>query len=364
MTDDHSDSEEIRQSSVRLVFIAIVYLGIYIFSDFFTKPIADHLSYGQLYLLSLIYLIPVLFHYYMIKRYPDRWVFGRKVFITSIDLISITALLYFLGADGAVYTPLYLWLVMGNGMRHGRNMFLVGILLALLSLSSLLLISPYWRENINVIYGLAIALILLPLFYLRLMNRLSEKNQELKDLLALTEYQAKYDAMTELPNRQTYEKRITQYILKGEPFSLFFIDLDGFKDVNDTHGHHIGDMVLKEVARRIGAFVSNQDMVARFGGDEFVLIKHGAGGKLEDFATSLTDIITHEYSIEGLDLELSASIGVSFYPDDTTDEIQLNCYADKAMYEAKKRGGNRYVFFQNIQKEEDVLSGHPAIVPL
>jgi len=366
-SDTTSYSEEIKQIHVRTIFIITIYLSVYLLADVLSGPFPNHLDYGQLFLLSLLYVIPAGLHAYFVKHYPATFVWARRIFIMLLDLTYTTLLLYYLNPLGTVYSPLYLWIVMGNGMRYGRKIFFVAMGIALFCLALLTFISPYWNNNINVVYGLAVAIILLPLFYLRLMSRLTEKNRELEKLLRLTDYQAKYDTLTAIPNRQMYEKSMEMYLEKGESFALFFIDLDGFKDINDNFGHQVGDLVLKEVSERIKPLIRKKDMIARLGGDEFVLIRRLPDPHLEDFAAKLLSVISDPYHVGTLDLSLSASIGISICPDDASDELHLNSYADQAMYHAKKTGKNRYLFYRQLQfleRNDGKVSSHPGIAAL
>ena len=125
--------------------------------------------------------------------------------------------------------------------------------------------------------------------------------------------------------------------------AVLFIDLDNFKPINDLHGHLTGDMLLKKVASRLSQSVREVDTVARFGGDEFALVLPNI--ELPDFAQSvakkLLEQVKRSYIINGKQLSVSCSIGISLYPTDGETADQLISSADKAMYSAKSAGGNR-----------------------
>ena len=159
---------------------------------------------------------------------------------------------------------------------------------------------------------------------------------------------AYHDALTGLPNRVLLEERLSLALARakrsGHEVAVCLLDLDGFKPINDTFGHLIGDRVLQEVAERIKGCLRESDMVARYGGDEFVLV--------------LDDLVEQRQSREVVERVLMAvaqpllchpgarvraSIGVSIYPEDATDAFSLLKHADEAMYAAKRDGGNHFV---------------------
>jgi diguanylate cyclase (GGDEF)-like protein len=197
---------------------------------------------------------------------------------------------------------------------------------------------------------LAIALII-SVLDLRLESRtailaisLAEANQELT-------YLALHDNLTKLPNRVLLEDRLDRAIQsanrENSRFALMFMDLDGFKTVNDAYGHHIGDLLLVEVAQRIGLNVRSQDTIARVGGDEFVLLAGVA--EPADAATLADKVLTaiqEPFQVAGRLLRVSTSIGIAIYPGDGARQDDLLTNADAAMYHAKALGRNTYCFFE------------------
>lgn len=158
---------------------------------------------------------------------------------------------------------------------------------------------------------------------------------------------AQHDALTGLPNRVLLADRLERTLLaarrdSGE-LALLYLDLDGFKEVNDAHGHEAGDVVLRTLARRIHACIRASDTLARLGGDEFVVLLPDM--KDHGHALTLADKIIAEVRRpvtlqQGVSARLSASIGIAFYPDHGTDAQTLLTHADQAMYAAKKGGKN------------------------
>ncbi len=182
------------------------------------------------------------------------------------------------------------------------------------------------------------------------------------DITAIKEYQnqlehlANFDALTHLPNRVLLADRLQQAMAqakrRGQQLAVAFLDLDGFKTINDTHGHEVGDQVLITLAARMKRVLREGDTLARLGGDEFVAVLID----LEDRSASLP-MLTRQLTaaaqpvqVEDLSLRLSASLGVTFYPQDhDIDADQLLRQADQAMYQAKVAGKNRYHLFDSEQ---------------
>jgi|KBSSwiStaDraftv2_1062776.scaffolds.fasta_scaffold00419_2 diguanylate cyclase (GGDEF)-like protein/PAS domain S-box-containing protein len=164
------------------------------------------------------------------------------------------------------------------------------------------------------------------------------------------QYLATRDALTGLPNRLLLHERLTQAIAKakrsGHRVGVLFIDLDRFKNVNDTLGHRIGDELLKRVTAALSSALRETDLLARLGGDEFMVI-------VEDFddpsvlgriAQKLLDAIQQPFEIESHDIFVTSSIGIAVYPDDSDDPEELLKHADVAMYRSKELGRNTYQF--------------------
>lgn len=168
---------------------------------------------------------------------------------------------------------------------------------------------------------------------------------------------ANYDQLTRLPNRRLFYDRLDQGMRKcdrnDESLALLFLDLDHFKEVNDTLGHQTGDELLIQVANRIVNHVRASDTVARLGGDEFTVIIGNfiSRNDVEKVAQSLVDVLSSPFSIDQHEIHISASIGVIFYPDDRQDLESLLDGADKAMYMSKKRGKHCYTLFEDIHKD-------------
>ena len=178
-------------------------------------------------------------------------------------------------------------------------------------------------------------------------------------------FQAEHDALTGLPNRLMFETRLQQALLRAQQqesmVAVFFLDLDRFKQINDTLGHRAGDMFLKQVAKRLSGRIPAGQTLARVGGDEFTLVLCQQPGArwIEETAERMLESLEAPIPIEGQNLFASASIGISVFPQDGEDYLTLQKHADLAMYRAKQFGKNRY----EIYSTDAQLSGSAALEP-
>ncbi|MCL4432693.1 MAG: bacteriohemerythrin [Epsilonproteobacteria bacterium] len=179
-------------------------------------------------------------------------------------------------------------------------------------------------------------------------KKAEEQLYEQKNIL---HHQAYHDALTNLPNRALFNDRVNQAIEKAKRYSkelaIFFIDLDHFKHINDSLGHGIGDKVLQEIANRLNHNIRKEDTLARFGGDEFVLLVDdlAQGQDATPLAQKILESLSQPLLIEGHTLYISSSIGISLFPQDDQDVQKLLMYADNAMYRAKDAGRNNFQFY-------------------
>lgn len=196
-------------------------------------------------------------------------------------------------------------------------------------------VSPMWRGNE------------MPNFCIAVVMDITERKQSEE----LIWRQANFDTLTDLPNRRMFRDRLEQEAKKSDreqlPLALLLIDLDQFKEVNDTLGHEVGDVLLREAAQRISACVRESDTVARLGGDEFTVVLSSVDdhGHVEAVAQKILDRLSIPFHLEGEVVFISASIGITLYPNDARDIDSLMKNADQAMYAAKSKGRRRFNYF-------------------
>lgn len=183
------------------------------------------------------------------------------------------------------------------------------------------------------------------------------ENHALLDKLSELEKIAHYDPLTKLPNRLQFDKALSSATAimrrKKDRFAVCFIDLDHFKMVNDTYGHDVGDALLQAVTQRMVSCLRREDVLARFGGDEFGLLLWGGNyGVAEKVARKIVNKCQKVFNIGGHSIGVSVSIGIALYPEAGVRTSDLLKHADVALYGTKKAGRNSYQFFQQ-QVEQD-----------
>lgn len=161
-------------------------------------------------------------------------------------------------------------------------------------------------------------------------------------------YLAHFDSLTGLPNRLLFDDALRRTLAEakqaaGSQFGLLFVDLDRFKQVNDSYGHAIGDLLLREVARRLTGSVREDDLVSRRSGDEFVVLLRALGSAEEAYviAERVRAAMQQAFELEGRTIAARCSVGAAIYPRDGEDARNLLRRADMAMYRAKAAGGDR-----------------------
>lgn len=174
------------------------------------------------------------------------------------------------------------------------------------------------------------------------LSSVSRDITERKELETMVKRQALYDVVTNLPNRRYLYQKLSQTIansIKEQRFAIMFIDLDGFKAINDTFGHQIGDMVLDITASRLKSCVRKYDFISRFAGDEFIILLENieALDVIKQVAGRIVETFHQPFYLAGHKIKVTVSIGVSLYPDHGSDEETLINKADQAMYQIKRQ---------------------------
>ena len=187
---------------------------------------------------------------------------------------------------------------------------------------------------------------------------LQQKDAERERAEQRTMHLARHDSLTDLPNRMMFRERLKQEIGRmrryGNSFAIHFLDLDQFKDINDTLGHQAGDKLLVAVAERLKQSIREIDTIARLGGDEFAVIQTGLRDAADAaiMATKLIDVLSSPFNVDGHEFHTRASVGIALYTADMIDEQVILTQADLAMYKAKGLGGGRYCFHLPEMDEE------------
>jgi diguanylate cyclase (GGDEF)-like protein len=200
-------------------------------------------------------------------------------------------------------------------------------------------------RSINGLCGPALALgsgeaVTVPLLHLAEADEVGQSLIKASQMLQEARHRGHHDALTGLANRVLFDQIVDHQLLicarNGDPLAVLYIDLDGFKSVNDTHGHATGDELLREVAARLKSGIRSSDLAARLGGDEFAIVLVNTGIRAAATAAGkLADGVSAPYRIGQLTIEISASIGIASYPDSGTSSEALLHSADQTMYKAK-----------------------------
>lgn len=173
--------------------------------------------------------------------------------------------------------------------------------------------------------------------------------------------QAHFDHLTNLPNRQLFNDRLEQHLLqahrKRQRAALLYLDLDRFKNINDSLGHASGDILLRKVSERMRLCLRETDTISRLGGDEFVIVLPNISSPKDagNVADHIIESISRPYLIQSREIFVNASIGIAIYPEDGTNNKELLAHADSAMYHAKESGRGKYMFFEENMNKEVVL---------
>jgi diguanylate cyclase (GGDEF)-like protein/PAS domain S-box-containing protein len=177
-------------------------------------------------------------------------------------------------------------------------------------------------------------------------------------------YLARIDALTKIPNRMQFQHLLQRCIARArrssKPLCLFYIDIDAFKEINDTFGHLAGDTTLETVAERLGAALPDDSIIGRLAGDEFAVILDGIGPdeqgrkQTDAMAQLLLDRLADPFFVQGHEVFMTASMGIAYYPNDAPNVIDLIRNADAALYHAKKSGGNVYSYYEPLMNEAAV----------
>ena len=330
------------QAVIRLAigFLTFVYTLEAVLTGRATIPLSEMLVLAGFFLLAATIIL---------IRVRTRISVPARLTGMVLDIGMLSYVINMLQEPGFLLLPIYLWVIVGNGLRYGLRYLLAATGLSVFGLVLVFTSEDIWARNLYMAAGWLLALLVLPGYFAVLLRRMRKQAMELERLSQHMEILAKHDTLTALPNRSAFYERIKDEMARadaqGQVMAMAFVDLDGFKVVNDDYGHDVGDAVIKTAAKRITQSVRTDDFVARLGGDEFVVLlschdaeQAGVDKVVQKILTSLTQ----SFDAGGRTIALSASIGVAFYPRDGRDlESLLRC-ADSEMYSVKRAGKNGY----------------------
>jgi diguanylate cyclase (GGDEF)-like protein len=279
-------------------------------------------------------------------------------------LLGLMTLLTLVRSDNAIYHMLASVLTIGYaagfcGRNAGRPVIAIGQLsLAASPVAIGLLLSP---EPLRWVLGGVTCVFVVGMVDITLQTysavlKAMSATQEQKILTARFERLARYDAMTGLENRAAFQERLQSELAglpDNEQLAILWLDLDKFKEINDSLGHPAGDRVLCTVARQLTSIVDGRGSVARFGGDEFVLLCRGSkAGFAEDMAREVIRAVIVPMDLDGAAIQVTGSIGLALAPTDGNDSDTLLQHADMALYHAKSNGRNDFCTFKPSMEEE------------
>jgi len=262
----------------------------------------------------------------------------RRILSMIMDIGATTYALYLLGAIGTPVYGVYLFNACGNGFRYGPRYLYLSSALSVAGFMLVLATNEYWAAHRTMGVGLLIVLIVIPMYVASLVRQLHSALERMRTM-------ATHDTLTGLPNRHSFYEQLRHTLRIAErnsaPFAVVFVDLDGFKPINDALGHAAGDTVLKSVARRLEQSVRKNDIVARFGGDEFVIILSDIHKTaVPSVALKIIDTVAMPHEFNGKTVMLTSSVGIAAYPDSSRSVDELVARADAAMYRSKRAGRN------------------------
>ena len=263
---------------------------------------------------------------------------ARRILSIIMDVGATTYALYFLGAISTPVYGVYLFNACGNGFRYGARYLFLSSALGVAGFAFVLAASEYWASHRTLGIGLLIVLLVIPMYFSGLVRQLHAALAHMRTM-------ATHDTLTGLPNRHSFYEQLQHTLMRAErrstPFAVMFVDLDGFKPINDSLGHAAGDAVLISVARRLEQSVRKNDFVARFGGDEFVIILSNIHKTaVPSVARKIIATVAEPHEFDGKAVTLTSSVGIAGYPDDGGLVNELVAQADAAMYRSKRSGSN------------------------
>jgi diguanylate cyclase (GGDEF)-like protein len=291
-----------------------------------------------------------------IVMHPQRSAW-RRAFGAVVDIGSTTVVMLRYGEIAAPLYGIYLWVTFGNGFRYGVRSLYASYAMSMAGFAAVVTLNPFWHERLPMTGGLLVTLAAVPPYGAILLKALERANDTLRQ-------QAMRDVLTGLYNRrylmEWFERELHRARRHKERLGVMMIDIDHFKRVNDTFGHAAGDEVLRSVARFMLRMTRAEDILCRFGGEEFVLVQTKASAEaiLKRAEQLRQSIPTREIVYHGRRLgPVSLSIGVAMFPEDGEQAEEILRAADGALYRAKENGRNRVVMLSRAPERRGSGAG-------
>jgi diguanylate cyclase (GGDEF)-like protein len=357
-TSGHVFSEN--DDELRLKYI--LFNALILFNIFVVSIAATMRMFNAQYIQGLVDIIYILcaFIAFMVARYSRASLNALMYFVIFYSYSVVTFLFYY-SLHPLIGTAWYILVLMISFVFKGR---VTAMIIFLISLISMVLISKlHYHYTFSEIF-----LGLLPytavIFFLYIFDT---QNENLKSMIkqqrSRYKYLSQHDTLTGIPNRAFFFNKLKELLhsvqQKKQKIAILFVDLDKFKQINDTLGHQAGDIILKEVASRIQKALDHKGIVTRYGGDEFAIIVEQIEGIgiMKELIHRIFHSMHIPIDINGTPVQITMSIGATIAPDDGTEELTLLTNADKAMYRAKEQTQHKYCFYSELSAETtDTLS--------
>lgn len=275
---------------------------------------------------------------------------ARLLTVIFLDELCFCLVMWFGAETVAVIAWLPIFMSLGNGLRFGMRIAMYSASLAAACMTTVFLFVPYWRDHGGASAGMVLAAVIVPLYGVALARKLDLRRRAAERRAEEAEEATRIDPLTRVANRLGFMRALSRAVEEAESSgvaaSVFYVDLDGFKAVNDRIGHHAGDNVLVAVAEALRACVRSTDVVARLGGDEFAIVARGMNDRRD--AESLAEKVANavrSIPLQEASLRLGASIGICMLPHaGVSSPQQAIDAADQAMLSVKKKSKNGFEF--------------------
>ncbi len=341
------------EDDYELIFRYTIFNSLILFNIAGVSIAAVIRTYHGQYLQASVDLVYILcaFCALLLARF-SRASFSALMYFVLFFSYGIVTFLFYHGLNPLAGTGWYILLMMISFILTGRT---ARVLVFAASLGSIvyLSVSRYGYSASEIFLGL------LPyfaaIFFLYIFDRQNKSLQKTIEMQKVRyAHLSRHDTLTDVPNRKyffkTLERLLGQKLTEKSKLAILFIDLDNFKEINDTFGHHVGDIILVQTARRIRNRLRHSDMLARYGGDEFAIIVNGFDDTetVREIIERIFEAMREPVRAEDRNVPVSMSIGVTIAPDDGTEKLTLLKNADRAMYHAKHNGRDTYCFYADI----------------